>query len=211
MNLTELPRNKLREAPWNPNQMDGATLKRLSESLSRYGVVVPLVVRPREGGFYEVLSGNQRLKAINSLGFKSVPCVLVNLGDSEAMLLAQALNNLRGEDDPALKGNLFKTILASVPEDRVISLLPEDKESLKALTSFNHIDLDQHLQVWELAQAARLKHMVLQFTPQQLEIVEEAINRIMPEAKEDNSSNPNNRGTAIFLLCKYYLERLGAE
>jgi len=211
MNIVELHIKNLKEAPWNPNQMDEATLNRLSESLSRYGMVEPLVVRPREGGFHEVLSGNQRLKVINSLGFKNVSCVVVNLSDPEAMLLAQALNNLRGEDNLVLKGNLFKTILASVPEDRVISLLPEDQESLKALTSFNQIDLAQHLQSWELAQAARLKHMVLQLTPQQLEMVEEAINRIMPDVKEDNSGSPNNRGTAIFLLCKYYLGRSGAE
>ncbi|MFC1955998.1 chromosome partitioning protein ParB, partial [Chloroflexota bacterium] len=104
-----------------------------------------------------------------------------------------------------------KAILASVPEDRVISLLPEDKESLKAVTSFDQNDLAQHLQVWQLAQAARLKHMILQLTYQQLEVVEEAVNRIMPDAKEDNSGNPNNRGTAIFLLSKFYLERSGVE
>ena len=211
MKIVELPIELLKEALWNPNQMDEATLNRLSESLSRYGIVEPLVVRPREGGFYEILSGNQRLKMIKSLGFKSVPCVVVNLSDPEAMLLAQALNNLRGEDDPVLKGNMFKTILASVPEDKVISLLPEDKESLKALVSFDQIDLAQHLQAWELAQAARLKHMVLQLTPQQLETVEEAINRIMPDVKKDNSGSPNNRGTAIFLLCKFYLERSVVE
>ncbi|MFC2066829.1 ParB/RepB/Spo0J family partition protein [Chloroflexota bacterium] len=211
MNLIELPINKLREAPWNPNQMDAATLTRLSESLSRYGLVEPLVVRPEEEGLYEVLSGNQRLKAINSLGFKSVPCVVLNLSDPEAMLLAQALNNLRGEDDQALKGNLIKAILTTIPENRVLSLLPETTESLRSLTSFDQTDLAQHLQVWELAQAARLKHMVLQLTRQQLEIVEEAINNMMPNVKEDHTGSPNKRGTAIFLLCKYYMERLEAE
>ncbi|MFC1956488.1 ParB/RepB/Spo0J family partition protein [Chloroflexota bacterium] len=207
MNLIELPIDKLREASWNPNEMDKATLKRLSESLSRYGLVEPLVVRPEEEGFYEVLSGNQRLKTIHSLGIKSVPCVIVNLSDPEAMLLAQALNNLRGEDDPVLKGNLFKAILASVPEDRILSLLHEDKESLKGLTSFDQNDLAQHLQVWEQAQAARMKHMMLQLTRQQLEVVEEAISRIMPDVRENSNGSPNNRGTAIFLICKFFLER----
>ena len=75
---------------------------------------------------YEVLSGNQRLKAITSLGIKTVPCVVVDLNDAESMLLAQALNNLRGEDDQSLKGNLLKTVIASIPEDRVLSLLPEN-------------------------------------------------------------------------------------
>ena len=53
--------------------------------------------------------------------------------------------------------------------------------------------------------------MVLQLTQQQLEIVEEAINNMMPNVKEDKSGSPNKRGTAIFLLCKYYLERTEDE
>ena len=211
MNLIEMPIDKLREAIWNPNRMDEVNRGRLIESLARYGLVEPLVVRQREGPSYEVLSGNQRLKAISSMGFKSVPCVVVDLNDAEAMLLAQALNNLRGEDDQVMKGTLLKKVLASIPEDRVLSLLPETTESLRSLVEFNQTDLAQHLQAWEQVQAARLKHMVLQLTGKQLEMVEEAINRMMPNVKEDNGGSPNNRGTAIFLLCKFYLERSGAE
>jgi len=211
MKIVELSCSNLREAPWNPNHMEGTILERLMESLSRYGLVEPLVVRPTDDSLYEVLSGNQRFKAITNMGFKSAPCVVVSLNDAEAMLLAQALNSLRGEDDQALKGSLLKTVLASIPEDKVLSLLPENTESLRSLTSFNQTDLAQHLQAWEQAQAARLKHMVLQFTPQQLEMVEEAVNRIMPSVRDDKSGSPNNRGTAVFLLCKYYLEKAEVE
>ena len=111
-----------------------------------------------------------------------------------------------GEDDQALKGNLIKEVLAIIPEDKVLSLLPETKESLRSLTSFDQTDLAQHLQAWEQAQAARLKHMVLQFTEQQLETIKEAIKRMMPDVKKNASTSPNKRGTAIFLICKYYLE-----
>ena len=211
MKINDIAIEKLREAPWNPNRMDDPGLGRLVESLSRYGLVEPLVIRPLSDSDYEVLSGNQRLKAINNLGYESVPCVIINLNDAEAMLLAQALNNLRGEDDQALKGNLLKTILATIPEDRVLSLLPETTESLKSLASFNEVDLAEHLQAWEQAQAARLKHMILQLTNNQIETVEEAVNRIMPNVKEDNSGSPNSRSTAIFLLCKYYLENAEEE
>ena len=211
MNLIEIPIDKLREAVWNPNYMDEVNRDRLIESLSRYGLVEPLVVRPGEDSSYEVLSGNQRLKAISSMGFNSVPCVVVDLNDAETMLLAQALNNLRGEDDQVMKGTLLKKVLASIPEDRVLSLLPETTESLRSLVEFNQTDLAQHLQAWEQVQAAKLKHMVLQLTQQQLEIVEEAINNMMPNVKEDNSGSPNKRGTAIYLLCKYYLEREESE
>jgi ParB family transcriptional regulator, chromosome partitioning protein len=211
MNIIEIPIEKLNHAPWNPNQLDSAGIERLTESLSRYGLVEPLVVRKIKDNEFEVLSGNQRLKAIASLGYKTVPCVILNLNDAEAMLLAQALNNLHGEDDQVMKGNLIKTVLSSIPEDKVLSLLPETAESLKSITQFNQEDLAEHLQAWQEAQAARLKHMIVQLTDNQHSLVQDAIKRIMPNVKEDDSGSPNNRGTAIFLLCKFYLDHKEEE
>ena len=46
MQVNDLSINDLLEAPWNPNQGDSAMLARLSESISRYGIVQNLVVRP---------------------------------------------------------------------------------------------------------------------------------------------------------------------
>jgi ParB family transcriptional regulator, chromosome partitioning protein len=205
MKILELPTGKLKQAPWNPNQLDNAGITRLVESLNRYGLVEPLVVRPKDNA-YEVLSGNQRIKALSEIGFDPIPCVVVDLNDAESMLLAQALNNLHGEDDQVMKGNLIKTVLCSIPEDKVLSLLPETAESLKSITQFNQEDLAQHLQAWQEAQAARLKHMIVQLTDNQHDLVQDAIKRIMPNVKEDDSGSPNNRGTAIFLLCKFYLD-----
>ncbi|MFC1873880.1 ParB/RepB/Spo0J family partition protein [Chloroflexota bacterium] len=211
MKVNELPIDALKEAPWNPNQMDEAGFNRLKESLSTYGLVEPLVVRPEDNSSYEVLSGNQRLKAITGMGYESIPCVIVNLNDAEAMLLAQALNGLHGEDDPILKGSLLKSILSSIPEDKVLSLLPETTESLRSLASFSQVDLAEHLLAWEQAQAARLRHMQLQFTNQQLETVEEALARILPKAKDDKAESPNIRGTAMYMLCRFYLEKAEIE
>ena len=133
MKIFEIPLNQLREAPWNPNQIDEETQTRLRESLNRYGLVEPLVVRSINSCF-EVLSGNQRLKVIKDMGFKSVPCVVVDLNDSEAMLLAQALNGLHGEDDLALKGSLLKKIL-SIRIYMSVSLPAKDGQVLKSLKS----------------------------------------------------------------------------
>ncbi len=211
MKINELPVESLNEASWNPNHMDEITLSRLIESLSRYGLVEPLVVRPKEDSFYEVLSGNHRLKAIRNMGFSLVPCIVVNLNDAESMLLAQTLNGIHGEDDQAQKGELFKNILATIPEDKVLSLLPETTESLRSLASFNQLDLAEHLKAWEQSQAAKLKHMVLQFTNKQLETVEEALSRVLPKARNDKSKSPNTRSTAMYLVCKFYLEKEAME
>ena len=211
MKTVDISTTKLKPALWNPNQMDERMLERLRESISRYGLVEPLVVRPLEDSRYEVLSGNQRLRVLQGMDLKSVPCVVVELNDTKAMLLAQALNGLRGEDDLALKGALLKEILSSVSEDEVLSLLPETTESLKSLSMINEMDLAEHLKAWEKAQFARLRHMQLQFTDKQLEIVEKAVSLVIHKAKADGFDNPNIRGNAVFLLCKFYLEKRNTE
>jgi ParB family chromosome partitioning protein len=207
MKITDLPTSQLSEAPWNPNRMDEVTSSRLRQSLSRYGLVQPLVVRPMGGGRYEVLNGNQRLRIIKDLGVETVSCVVVHLNDSEAMLLAEALNGIRGEDDLALKGALLKKILTTIPQEKVLSLLPETSESLHALATLGQDDLARHLDAWQRAQAARLKHMQLQFSSEQLETVEEALNMVRAKARGSTGSNPNVRGTAMYLLARYYLQR----
>ena len=53
--------------------------------------------------------------------------------------------------------------------------------------------------------------MQLQFTDKQLETVEEALARILPKTRNDISGSPNQRGTAMFLLCKYYLDKAEPE
>lgn len=210
MNVIELSVSDLVAAPWNANKMDNAMMTRLRESIGRYGMVGPLVVRP-VGRSYEVLSGNQRLKALLDMGFTAAPCVVVEIDDAAARLLAQAMNDLHGEDDLAAKGEILKTVLETVPQDDVLSLLPETVESLKALTSITRADMAQHLLAWQGAQAARLRHVQLQLTDKQLEVVEEAVALMMPSAAGLQDDNPNLRSRAIYLLCRYYLERRQPE
>ena len=207
MKITDIMLNQLQEAPWNPNREDANMLEHLKESIRRYGLVEPLVVRPAQNSYFEVLSGNHRLKIIRSLGFDSSPCVVMNLNDQEARLLAQALNSIHGQDDLSNKSKVLQVILAAIPADKVTSLLPESLESLQALSSLGQENLAQHLQAWQKAQEVKLKHMILQFTGQQLSMVEEAIKLILPQIKPQECNNPNTRSNAIYLLCKDYLVR----
>ena len=206
MELMNLRLERLQDAPWNPNRMDEATLKRLIESMTRFGMVQNLVVRPIGEGDYEVLSGNQRLQALKELGYAKAPCVVVEVDDVHARLLAQALNRIQGEDDLGLKAELVREILESLPEEEVLSLLPETTESLQALSSLGQESMADYLQNWQLAQGARLKHLQFQLTPAQLEVVEETLSELLPQAKEAQGESPNTRGTALYLLCLRYLK-----
>ena len=216
MKLTELPVTRLTEASWNPNHMDPAMLSRLRESISRFGMVGNLVVRLLPDGLYEVLSGNQRLQVLAELGYTHVPCVVVDLDDAEARLLAQALNRIEGEDDLGMKAELVRHVLESLSQGEVLSLLPETAESLQALTGLGQTDMAEHLRVWQQAQAARLRHLTFQFSGDQLELVEEALSKILRLSGESavasstgDRSSPNRRGTALAGICRHYLENMG--
>ncbi len=206
MDLMNLRLEQLQDAPWNPNRMDDVTLKRLVESMTRFGMVQNLVVRPIGKGQYEVLSGNQRLQVLRKLGYAEAPCVVVEVDEAHVRLLAQALNRIQGEDDLGLKAELVREILDSLAKEEVLALLPETAESLQALSSLGQESMADYLQNWQRAQGARLKHLQFQLTPAQLEVVEEALSGLLPQAKEAQGESPNTRGTALYLLCLRYLK-----
>ncbi|HZA23002.1 MAG TPA: ParB N-terminal domain-containing protein [Dehalococcoidia bacterium] len=206
MKVTDLPPEQLKEAPWNPNRMDEAMLQKLRDSLIRYGLVQNLVVRPLEEDCYEVLSGNQRLQVLRELQRSPVPCVVVDLDDAHARLLSQALNRIAGSDDLGLRAELLQKVLEELPQSEVLKLLPETADSLQAFASLGQQDLASYLQNYQQAQTARLKHLTFQFTPPQLEVIEEALAQVLPRASDAGTGNPNPRGNALYLLCLGYLE-----
>ena len=206
MRTTNLPLHQLQEAAWNANRMDDIALGRLMRSIIRFGLVQNLVVRPLGKGSYEVLSGNQRLKVLKELDYSNAPCVVVEIAEAQVRLLAQALNRIQGEDDLGLKAELVRDILESLSKEEVLALLPETAESLQALSSLGQESMADYLQNWQLAQTARLKHLQIQLTPAQLEVVEEALSAFLGQAKETRGESPNTRGTALFLLCQEYLK-----
>ena len=88
MKIVELPIEALKEALWNVNQVDDSMMQRLRTSIGKYGLVQNLVVR-KIGNDYEVLSGNHRLRLLHEMLIKTVPCVVVDVDDAHARLLAQ--------------------------------------------------------------------------------------------------------------------------
>ncbi|MDD5287519.1 MAG: ParB N-terminal domain-containing protein [Dehalococcoidales bacterium] len=208
MKIIDLPIEVLHGAPWNPNVADEATLGRLHRSISRYGMVQNLVVRQLDkDGHYEVLSGNQRLKVLKEAGISPVPCVVVDLSDNEARLLAEALNRIHGDDDLGLRAEVIREVLRTVSPEKVLALLPETTASLNSLSTLGKESLAVCLQQWEKARAVRLRTLQFRLTATQLEVVQKALARMMPQAYQFHSDSPNLRSTALYLLCKSYLDK----
>ena len=73
---------------------DDAEMQGLVESVKAAGVNQPALVRPREGGGYEIIAGHRRQRASELAGFVNMPCIVRNMTDDEA-ILAMTDGNLR--------------------------------------------------------------------------------------------------------------------
>ncbi len=205
--IVEIPLSELKEASWNSNRMKEKTLLKLKNSIAKFGVVENLIVRKISDAGYEVLSGNHRLKVLKELGVTHAPCLVLDVDDTRARFLARTINHLHSEDDLGLRAELIKEILKSIPDEEVLSILPETAVSLNSLATIGQIDIADYLNNWNKSQAARLKHMQFQLTVCQEKVVEKALGDLLPIARQNQGESPNVRGTALYLLCKSYLER----
>src|SRR5262245_54147783 len=67
---------------------DEAALEELADSIREHGVVQPIVVRPLEDGFYQLIAGERRWRAAQRAGLARVPAVLRAVGEGNALELA---------------------------------------------------------------------------------------------------------------------------
>lgn len=77
----------------NPRKNDGEPVKRVMESIKRFGFASPIIARTNG----EVIAGHTRLKAAEALGLDRVPVRFMDLDPAEAHLLALADNKLNEE------------------------------------------------------------------------------------------------------------------
>ena len=99
-NATLLPLNQIVPNPDQPRKVRGNPSPTLMESIRRFGVLQPIVVRPLEDGRYMIISGERRYRAALALGMKEIPAVVREMDDSTAFEAAIAENGVRQDLDP---------------------------------------------------------------------------------------------------------------
>lgn len=83
-------------------------LKSLEESIRNSGVLSPVIVRPKDDGRYEMISGHRRKFACNKLGIETIPCLVKNLTDDEATIFMVDSNLQREKLLPSEKAFAYK-------------------------------------------------------------------------------------------------------
>ena len=87
----------------NPNQprrhFAREELEALSESILQNGLLQPLTVRRAEGGTYELVAGERRLRACRMAGLHALPCIVMELNNQQSSVLALVENLQRSDLD----------------------------------------------------------------------------------------------------------------
>ena len=78
------------------------------ESIKKYGVLVPALVRPKEDGGYEMVAGHRRKFAASLAGVAEIPCIVRNLSDDEATIVMVDSNLQREKILPSEKAFAYK-------------------------------------------------------------------------------------------------------
>lgn len=83
-------------------------MKELQDSISKYGILNPLIVRPRPEGFYEIISGHRRKYAAMELKYTKVPVIIRYMLDEEAIISMVDSNLQRERILPSEKAAAYK-------------------------------------------------------------------------------------------------------
>lgn len=87
---------------------DDASMDELTESIRAYGVLSPLLARPKGEGYYELVSGHRRRAAAIKLGLATVPVLAREMSDDEAVILMVDSNLQRENLLPSEKAFAYK-------------------------------------------------------------------------------------------------------
>lgn len=86
--VIEIPIHKIEDFPNHPFQVrNDEEMMDLIDSVAKSGVIAPALVRPKEDGGYEMIAGHRRKYACLQNGLRTIPCIIRNLSDEEAVMI----------------------------------------------------------------------------------------------------------------------------
>ncbi len=96
--LHSLPLDRIAAGKYQPRtRMDDDSLAELAESIRAQGIMQPILVRPVDGGRFEIIAGERRWRAAQRAGLKEIPALVRSVPDQAALALA-LIENIQRED-----------------------------------------------------------------------------------------------------------------
>ncbi len=113
--LVEVPIQDIRPNPFQPRKdVEPAALEELTSSIRKAGLLQPVVVReaPGDGGHYELIAGERRLRACQALGWETIPAVKREADDRTLLTLALIENLQRDDLSPVDEARGYDRLIA---------------------------------------------------------------------------------------------------
>ena len=143
--IIELEIDKLVEfRKQQPFSMYNETKKEeMKESIEKFGILTPIIVRPIENGRYEIIAGHNRVECSKELGKKTIPAKIISVDDDNAILIMIETNLCsRDEISPVEKGRAYKLkleILKKIRQERLENSELEDNSLIREKQSIDEL------------------------------------------------------------------------
>jgi DNA modification methylase len=128
MRIETLKLSEIRPNDWNPNEMSEEIFQSLVRSVSKYGVLQPILLRSD----MSIIKGEKRWKAAKAVGIEELVCIVIETSDEESKLLNISLEHLRGASNEELLASLISELSNHFSLD-----------DLQQLTGYSSEELDQ--------------------------------------------------------------------
>ena len=111
--------------------LDDEAMQRTVESVAQYGVLAPLIARPRPEGGYEIISGHRRQHAAELAGLDTLPVIVREMDDDAAILLMVDSNLQRESILPSERAFAYKMKLEALKNQGARSDLTSSQVGMK--------------------------------------------------------------------------------
>ena len=183
--------------------LDDESMQRTVESVEQYGVLSPLIARPRPEGGYEIISGHRRRHAAQLAGLDVLPVIVRQMDDDAAVLLMVDSNLQRENILPSERAFAYKMKLEAIKNQGARSDLTSGQIVQKSKLSIERVAEDAGEGYKTVQRFIRLTNLVpelldmvdekkIAFNPAvELSYLDEAQQRDFLEAMEDTQNAPS--------------------
>ena len=165
--VEEIDISKITDFPNHPFKVqDDDKMDEMVKSVKQYGVILPVIVRPKEDGTYEMISGHRRKRACEIAGINQIRCIVKDLSDDEAVILMVDSNIQREEILPSEKAFAYKMKLEAMKhQGKRVDLLEDETstpmvEKLKGKTSVSMLGEQNNESAEQIRRYIRLTHLI---------------------------------------------------
>lgn len=187
--IQQLPLTELHPFPNHPFKvLEDEAMQRTVESIAQYGVLAPLIARPRPEGGYEILSGHRRQYAAKLAGLETLPVIVRNMDDNAAVVLMVDSNLQREYILPSERAFAYKMKLEALKNQGARSDLTSSQVGTK-LRSDEKVAHDSGESRNQVQRFIRLTHLI----PELLELVDQKKISFNPAVELSYLTEPEQR------------------